>query len=39
MGANSMFPIDIYVPEEVLEDAKNTILAISLEECEPVKFD
>lgn len=39
MGANSMFPIDIYVPEETLEDAKNIIVAVSLEECEPVSFD
>ena len=36
MGSNSAFPIDIYVPEETLEDAKNVIVAVPLEECEPI---
>lgn len=30
MGSNSAFPIDIYVPEEALEDAKNIIIAIPI---------
>lgn len=34
MGSNSTFPIDIYVPEEALEDAKNIIVAVPLEECD-----
>lgn len=34
MGANSTYPIDIYVPEETIEDAKNIIVPIPLEECE-----
>lgn len=39
MGANLMFPIDIYVPEETLEDAKNVVAAVPLEECEPVEYE
>ena len=34
MGSNSAYPIDLYVPEEMLEDAKNVIIPIPLEECE-----
>ncbi|WP_164914397.1 putative signal transducing protein [Aminipila luticellarii] len=34
LGANSTFPIDIYVPEETLEDAKNIIVAVPLEESD-----
>lgn len=30
MGSNSAFPIDIYVPEETLEDAKNIIVAVPI---------
>ena len=37
-GASTTFPIDIYVPEETLEDARNVIEPISLDECEPVDF-
>ena len=37
MGASS-YPIDIYVPEQALEDAKNIILAFPLN-GEPVNFD
>ena len=43
MGSNSTFPIDIYVPEETLEDAKNIIVAVPLEgdeiPDEPIDFD
>jgi len=39
MGANTTFPIEIYVPKELLEDAKNTIVAVSLDDCEPVEFE
>lgn len=34
MGKNVAFPIDIYVPEETLEDARNIVVPIPLEECE-----
>lgn len=30
MGSNSAYPIDIYVPEEALEDAKNIIVAVPI---------
>lgn len=43
MGSNSAFPIEIFVPEETLEDAKNVIIAVPLVEDdfpgEPVDFD
>jgi len=39
MGANLAHPIDLYVPEETLEDAKNVIVAVPLEECEPFDMD
>lgn len=43
MGSNSAFPIDLYVPQETLEDAKNIIVAIPLvgDEIpgEPIDFD
>ena len=43
MGSNSAFPIDLYVPEETLEDAKNIIVAVPLvgDEIpdEPIDFD
>ena len=43
MGSNSAFPIDIYVPKDTLEDAKNVIIAIPLVGDEipddPVDFD
>ena len=32
MGQNTAFPIDLYVPEETLEDAKNIIIPIPLGE-------
>lgn len=32
MGQNTAFPIDLYVPEETLEDAKNIIIPIPLDE-------
>ncbi len=34
MGQNTAFPIDLYVPEETLEDAKNIIIPIPLDEEE-----
>jgi hypothetical protein len=34
MGQNTAFPIDLYVPEPTLEDAKNIIVAIPLEVAE-----
>ena len=37
MGQDLMFPIDLYVPKECLEDAKNVIVAVPLEDCE--EFD
>ncbi|WP_027398263.1 putative signal transducing protein [Anaerovorax odorimutans] len=39
MGSNTTFPIDLYVPEEALEDAKNIIVAVPLSEGEAVDFD
>lgn len=43
MGSNSAYPIDIYVPEETLEDAKNIIIAVPLSGDEipeePIDFD
>lgn len=43
MGSNSAYPIDIYVPEETLEDAKNIIVAVPLDGDEipeePIDFD
>jgi len=39
MGKNVAFPIEIFVPEETLEDARNIIVAVPLEECEDVKFE
>ena len=35
MGQSVVYPIDIYVPAETLEDAKNIILAFPLEENSP----
>ncbi|HKM28620.1 MAG TPA: DUF2007 domain-containing protein [Anaerovoracaceae bacterium] len=37
MGQNMTQPIDIYVPEETLEDAKNVIVPVDLDDCEPVE--
>lgn len=34
MGQNIAFPIDLYVPESTLEDARNIILPFPLEEDE-----
>lgn len=43
MGSNSAYPIDIYVPRETLEDARNIIVAVPIlsDELpeEPVDFD
>ncbi|MEG1585095.1 MAG: DUF2007 domain-containing protein, partial [Anaerovorax sp.] len=38
MGSNSAYPIEIYVPEQALEDAKNIILTVPLD-GESVDFD
>lgn len=32
MGRNDAFPIDLYVPEECLEDAKNVIVPFEIDE-------
>ena len=39
MGSNTTFPIEIFVPKESLEDARNVIVAVPLEDCEPVDFE
>lgn len=43
MGTNSAYPIDLYVPESALEDAKNIIVAVPISsddfQEEPVDFD
>lgn len=36
MGQNTTVPIELYVPEESLEDAKNIIVPVDLDECEPI---
>lgn len=38
MGSNSMHPIEIYVPEQTLEDAKNIIVPVDLDDCEEIDF-
>ena len=38
MGANMTQPMAIYVPEKLLEDAQNVIVAVPLDECEDVDF-
>lgn len=30
MGSNTSYPIDLYVPEEALEDAKNIIIPVPI---------
>lgn len=37
MGQNTAFPIDIYVPKETLEDAKNIIVPVPLDENEELE--
>lgn len=32
MGNNNAYPIDLYVPEEALEDAKNVIVPVPIDE-------
>ena len=32
MGRNDAFPIDLYVPEECLEDAKNVIVPVAIDD-------
>lgn len=32
MGRNDAFPIDLYVPEEFLEDARNVIVPVELDD-------
>lgn len=39
MGNSSTYPIDLYVPEQTLEDAQNIIVAVPLDECEDLEFD
>ena len=39
MGVSTTHPIDIYVPEGLLEDAKNVIVAVPLDDCEPVDYE
>ena len=44
MGSNSAYNIDIYVPKECLEDARNIIVAVPIlsddpENSEPIDFD
>lgn len=34
MGSNYSYPIDLYVPEDTLEDAQNIIVAVPLSEEE-----
>lgn len=39
MGATSAFTIDLYVPEDTIEDARNVIVAVPLEECDVQGID
>ena len=39
MGANFMHPIDIYVPESLLEDARNIIVAVPLDDDFDEEFE
>ena len=39
MGTDAAFPIEIYVPADAREDAANILIAVPLEDCEPVDFD
>ena len=32
MGRNDAFPIDLYVPKQLLEDAKNVIVPVALDD-------
>ena len=37
-GQNSITnPVDLYVPKECLEDAKNVIVPVDLDECDPIE--
>jgi len=38
MGSNTTHAMEIYVPEALLEDAQNVIVAVPLDECEDVDF-
>ena len=37
MGQNTTAPIELYVPEDSLEDAKNIIVPVDLDDCEPIE--
>ena len=37
MGQNTTVPIELYVPEKSLEDAKNIIIPVDLDDCEPIE--
>ena len=37
MGQNTTAPIELYVPEDSLEDAKNIIVPADLDDCEPIE--
>ena len=39
MGSSTTQPIDIYVPERTLEDARNVVVAVPLEDCEQIDFE
>lgn len=39
MGTNVAFPIDIYVPKDALEDARNIVVAIPIVSDDPELFD
>ena len=38
-GSTTSGEFEIYVPEECYEDAKNIIVPIDLDSCEPVEFE
>lgn len=39
MGSNAAYPIDLYVPKDALEDARNIVVAIPLVSDDPEGFD
>lgn len=39
MGCSTVYHIELYVPEQTLEDARNVIVAVPLEDCEEIDFE
>ena len=39
LGSNTSYAIDLYVPAEKLEDARNIIVPVDLDDCEEADFE